>query len=155
MSDFTVIETQEQLDAVIGERLKRERETNEKKYEGWTSPDALKDIKTSYEDQIKALQDAAQTTQQTLDEKDAEIAKGEKYRTDLVKTRIALQAGLGIQYADRLRGESEEEWKKDAEVLAKDFKAAHQSAPLGSNEPEMTKEPTTEQIFKDWFKENL
>ena len=42
MGDFTPIETQEQLDAVIGERIKRERETSAKKYEGYLSPDDFK-----------------------------------------------------------------------------------------------------------------
>ena len=33
MSEFTPITTQEELDAVIGERLKRERDTVTKRYE--------------------------------------------------------------------------------------------------------------------------
>ena len=42
MGDFQKIETQEQLDAVIGERIKREKETIGKKYEGYISPDDFK-----------------------------------------------------------------------------------------------------------------
>lgn len=155
MSDFKVIETQEQFDEMIGDRLKRDRETTEKKYEGYTSPDDLQKLKDSYEAKIKSLEDAAATTQKTLDEKDAEIAKGDKYRTDLEKTRIALSAGLDMKYADRLRGENEEEWKKDAEELAKDFKIAHQTAPLGTNEPQITEEQTNKKKFEEWFNENL
>lgn len=109
MSEFTVIESQEQLDAVLKDRLTRERESSAKKYEGYTSPDDLQKLKDSYEAKIKALEDAAQTTQQTLDQKDAQIADGEKYRTDLEKTRIAINAGLDIKYADRLRGENADE----------------------------------------------
>lgn len=155
MSDFKVIETQEQFDEMLGDRLKRERETAEKKYEAYTSPDALQKLKDSYEERIKALEDAAATTQKTLDEKDQKIAEGAKYRTDLEKTRIALKAGLDMKYADRLRGETEEEWKKDAEELAKDFAAAHQSAPLGSNEPQITEEHTAKQSFKEWVDQAL
>ena len=40
MSDFKVIETQEQFDAAIGDRLKRERDTVKKEYEGYLSPEA-------------------------------------------------------------------------------------------------------------------
>jgi hypothetical protein len=155
MSDCTVIETQEQLDAVLKDRLNRERESSAKKYEGYTSPDDLQKLKDSYEAKIKALEDAAQTTQQTLDQKDAQIADGEKYRTDLEKTRIAINAGLDIKYADRLRGESAEEWKKDAEELAKDFAIAHQAAPLGSNEPQITEEQSSKKAFQNWVNENL
>ena len=155
MSDFKVIETQEQFDEMISERLKRERESNEKKYEAYMSPDDLQKLKDSYEAKIKSLEDAANTTQKTLDEKDAKIAECEKYRTDLEKTRIALKAGLRMEYADRLRGETAEEWQKDAETLAKDFASAHQTAPLGSNEPQITKEQSEKQKFKEWFDENL
>lgn len=138
MSEFKTIESQEQLDAILGERLKRAAETAEKKYEGWTSPDDLEKIKTSYDQKIKALKDAASSTQATIDEKDAKIAEGEKYRTDLEKTRIAVSAGLGIDFADRLKGETKEEWQKDAKTLADQFKnyaSEHTPVPLGSNEP--------------------
>ena len=39
MSEFNVIETQEQFDKAIGERIKREQETIRKQYEGYLSPD--------------------------------------------------------------------------------------------------------------------
>jgi len=140
MSEFKIIETQEEFDARISERLKRDRESFAKKYEGWTSPEDLTKIQEEHEQAIKALQDSAAETEKKLAEKDAEIAEGVKYRTDLEKTRIALAAGLKIDYADRLRGENAEEWKADAEALAKDFAASHITAPIGSNEPKATKE---------------
>lgn len=153
MSEFKAIETQEQLDAVIGERIKRERETSAKRYEGWLSPDDIQKLKDDYDARIKALEDAAATTQQELASKDKEIADSAKYRTDLEKTRIALAAGLKYEYADRLRGETAEEWKADAETLAKDFAASHYQAPLGSPEPTITKEPNTKQQFATWLAE--
>ena len=140
---------------MLGDRLRRERETAEKKYEAYTSPDDLQKLKDSYETKIQSLEDAAATTQKTLDEKDQKIAEGAKYRTDLEKTRIALKAGLDMKYADRLRGETEEEWKADAEELAKDFAAAHQAAPLGSSEPQITEEHTAKQSFKEWVDQTL
>ena len=134
MADFTPITTQDEFDAAIKERLKRDREAQAKKYEGWTSPEDLEKRVKEYEKQIKDLQDAATASEKVLAEKDAEIAKGAKYRTDLEKTRIALAAGLKIDYADRLRGENADEWKKDAETLAKDFAVSHRTAPIGSAE---------------------
>lgn len=138
MSDFKVIETQEQFDAAISERLRRDREAQAKRYEGWTSPEDLQKATEDLNKKIKALEEAAAETQKTIAEKDAEIAKSAQYRTDLEKTRIALAAGLKIDYADRLRGENAEEWKKDAETLAKDFAASHYAPPVGSSEPLIT-----------------
>lgn len=141
------ITTQEEFDAAIGERLKRERDTQAKKYEGYTSPDDLSKIKADYDKQIKDLQDAAAASEKTLAEKDEEIAKGAKYRTDLEKTRIALAAGLKIDYADRLRGENAEEWQKDAELLAKDFASSHRAAPLGDPDPKPSEDKSNKASY--------
>lgn len=147
MAEFTPIETQEQFDAAISERLKRDRETQAKKYEGWTSPDEMQKVIDEYKGRIKALEDAAAATQQTMAEKDAAIAESAKYKTDLEKTRIALSVGLDLKYAERLRGETAEEWKTDAEELAKDFAAVHNVPPLGSPEPVID---DTKKIENSW-----
>ena len=55
MSDFTAITSQEQLDAVIGDRLKRSEEKWQKKYEGYISPD---DFNAKTSDLQKQLTDA-------------------------------------------------------------------------------------------------
>ena len=148
MSEFKIIETQEEFDARISERLKRAAETTAKKYEGWTSPEDLETVKSDYESKIKTLEDSVASAEQKLKDKDIEIAESAKYKTDLEKTRIALEAGLKIEYADRLRGENTEEWKADAEALAKDFASSHVTAPLGSNEPELTNESQEKAAWK-------
>ena len=148
MAEFKVIETQEQFDAAISERLKRDREAQAKKYEGWTSPEDLQKVVGDYERRIKALEDAAAATQQNLAEKDAAIAENAKYKTDLEKTRIALSVGLDVKYAERLQGENAAEWKADAKELAKDFAAAHVTAPLGSAEPTVDNSKKTENAWK-------
>ena len=56
---FTPINTQEEFDSAIGERLSRDRESQAKKYEGWTSPEDLKKITDAHEAEIKKLTDAA------------------------------------------------------------------------------------------------
>ena len=155
MSEFKIIETQEEFDARISERLKRAAETAAKKYEGWTSPEDLETVKSDYESKIKTLEDSVASAEQKLKDKDIEIAESAKYRTDLEKTRIALQAGLKIEYADRLRGENKEEWEADAEALAKDFASSHVTAPLGTNEPEITKEPSAREKFAEWANETF
>lgn len=135
MAEFKIIETQEEFDARISERLKRDRESYAKKFEGYKSPEDLQKITDGFNAQIKALEDEKAATAEKLKEKDAQIAESEKYRTDLAKTRIALKAGLDIKYADRLRGADEKEWEADAKELAKDFAASHYTAPPASHEP--------------------
>jgi len=154
MSEFKIIETQEQFDAAISERLRRDRESYAKRFEGWLSPDDVKKVTDDYDTRIKALEDAAAATQQTIAEKDAEIAEGAKYRADLEKTRCAIAAGLDIKYAERLRGETKEEWEQDAKDLAKDFARPRFVAPLGNPEPEPGKASTREQ-FAAWMQETL
>ena len=155
MSEFKIIETQEQFNEAISERLRRDRESYAKRFEGWKSPEDVQKLTDDFSAKIKALEDAAAATQQTLAEKDALIADSAKYKTDLDKTRIALAAGLKIDYADRLRGETADEWKADAEALAKDFAAAHITAPLGNPDPIPADDKATRKQFADWMAENL
>ena len=53
--EFTPITSQEQLESVIKDRINRERDTVNKKFEGYTSPDDLKKIKDDYAKQIADL----------------------------------------------------------------------------------------------------
>ena len=155
MGEFRPINTQEELDAVLGERLRRERESHQKKLEesGWLSKEAAERALKELNDKVKALESSAAATQKVLEEKDEKIAEGEKYRADLAKTRIASAAGLKLEYADRLRGDTEEEWKEDAEILAKDFKASHLTPPIGNPEPENNSKPDPAKKFAAWMDE--
>ncbi len=148
------ITTQEELDAVIGERLKREKESSAKKYSGWTSPEDLQKLTDDHQKELKKLQDALADTQKQIEEKDKTIAESAQYRTALDKTRAALAAGLDVKYADRLKGETVEEWQKDAEELAKDFAMSHSAPPLGNPDPATSKaspEDVAKKKFADWL----
>ena len=152
MSDFTVIETQEQLNEVIGARIRKAEEKAEAKAaEKYSDYEELKNQNEEFKKQIQQLTDSVSESEKKLAEKDEALAESDGYRTALEKTRIAINAGLKIEYADRLQGTTAEEWKADAEALAKDFAASHVTAPLGSSEPELTKEATAEKKFADWF----
>ena len=100
--EFQPINTQEEFDARIAERLKRERD------------------KFADYDSLKA--NAAESTRRIgeLEAKEKELTgKLRQYETDSAKTRIALAAGLPYEMASRLKGDSEDDIKKDAESLAK------------------------------------
>lgn len=131
MSDFKVIETQEQFDAAISERLKRERETVKKEYEKYLSPEDEAKKYAGYlspEDVTKKY--AGYLSPEEVAKKDAKI-KG--YETNSVKMRIAHEAGLSYEAADFLKGEDEESIKKSAESL-KGILGGSYVAPLASTE---------------------
>lgn len=131
MSDFKVIETQEQLDAVIGERIKRERDNVEKKYAGYLSPE---DVSNQYKDYLspEAVNEKYKDylSPEEVAKKDAKI-KG--YETDSAKTRIAHELGLSYDAIGFLSGEDEESIRKSAETL-KSLLGNTTTAPLASTE---------------------
>lgn len=131
MSDFKVIETQEQLEEVLKDRLKRERETAKKEFEGYLSPeDAAKKYAGYLSPEDEAKKYAGYLSPEEAAKKDAKI-KG--YETDSVKMRIAHEAGLSYEAAAFLRGEDEESIKKSAESL-KGIVGGSNVAPLASTE---------------------
>lgn len=149
MSDFKVIETQEQLNEIIGERIKKAKEKAEAEAaEKYADYDELKAQVGTLTSQVEELTGQNTKLQESAAEAERNLAESAKYKTDLEKTRIALQAGLKIEYADRLRGETKEEWEADAEALAKDFASSHVTAPLGSNEPDLTIESQEKAAWK-------
>ena len=85
MSEFKEIKTQEEFDTAIKERLAREN----KKYEGFVSPDKLAELKADYEKEISK--------------------KYEGYTSP---------DDLATMIASRLKGSNEEEIRKDAESFA-------------------------------------
>lgn len=108
MAEFQPINTQEEFDAAIAARLTREREKAVKPYADYQ--------------QIKDDLSAATTS---LGEKDTTIAdltaQLKSTRSDLAKTRIALEKHLPLELAERLRGETEDEMRSDADSLSQLF----------------------------------
>lgn len=137
MSEFTAITTQEQLDAIIGERIKRERETAAKKYEGYISPEDLKTMKADHEKQIGDLNLALKNANEKSAGHEKEIAdrdsKIKAYETASVKSRIAHEVGLSYDAIDFLKGEDEDSIRKSAESL-KSLVGTKPAAPLANPE---------------------
>ena len=82
MAEFTVINTQEEFNERIKERLQREAE----KYEKYTSPEDLEKINAEHKKEIDKLNETITTHKKDIADRDAKI-KG--YETDSAKTRIA------------------------------------------------------------------
>ena len=128
---FKPIETQEELDNIIKERLKRERESTQKRYEGWISPEdhqkALDASNKAFDDFKKAHESDEQTIADLT-------AKNKAYETATLKSRIAHEVGLSYEWIDRIGGEDEESIRKDAESLKKLVGAGTQPIPTKNTE---------------------
>lgn len=135
MSEFKVIETQEELDKIIAERLKRERSKAE---------DEFKEKLKAYETQIQELKSENAEVKANLEkasEKDTEIEKLQGqikgYEKSEMQRKIALENKIPYNLAGRIQGDTEEEMLEDAKNLSKYFEKEEIVPPLKN--PEINK----------------
>lgn len=140
MSDFQTITSQEQLDAVIGDRLKRSEEKWQKKYEGYISPDEFtaktSELQRQLTDATTALDGFSKkvaTHEKEIAERDSKI-KG--YEVSALKHRIAHENGLSFDAVDFLQGNDEETIRASADKFKSLMGRSH-SAPEFKNEPDV------------------
>lgn len=124
MSEFKVIETQEELDAIIKARISRERE-HFKDYEHLKKQ--VLNLQTE-NNELRSLAEQRPEFEKQISELQTQI-KG--YETEKIKTNIAVEYGLPINLASRLSGENEDTIRQDAQNLAGLFKP---QAPLPNPE---------------------
>ena len=128
---FKAIETQEEFDRIISERLSRQKESFEKQLADY---DQLKTAKADLESQVGTLQSTIEQSKVGQEDYTKQISdltsKVAGYETANLRTRIALQNGLPYDLADRLVGEDEESIKADAERLSSFVTKKQTTAPL-------------------------
>ena len=141
MSDFTAITSQEQLDAVIGDRLKRSEEKWQKKFEGYLSPDEVNartsDLEKQLNDATMALDGINKKVagyEKDIAEKDSRI-KG--FEVSQMKHKIAHENGLSYDAVDFIQGNDEESIKASADKFKSLMGKAH-STPEFKNEPDVS-----------------
>lgn len=142
MADFKIIETQEELDRIIGDRLAR-AENKHKEKEAETqrqleeSKKKVAELTTSNESLSKTITE----NQEKYAEKDKTISelnsKIKSYETDSVKTRIAIELGLPMELKDKIAGADEDAMRADAEAMVKLMGGAF-TEPLADPEPPAT-----------------
>lgn len=128
MGEFTPITTQEQLEAVLKDRLERqskkfesEKADLEKKYSGYMASDDVTKLKQSYEDQIKDLNTKVEAGASVQTELDSAKKQIEAQKLDSLRIKTALENGIPYEFADRLKGTTAEELTADAKLFAKGF----------------------------------
>lgn len=122
MGEFKAIETQEEFDAAIQKRLERKEREVQEKYKEYLSPDDVEKLKNDY---VKQLEDKDSEMQKALekyadtDRTVSELTKrAESAEKSLLQTKVANESKLPYELSDRIKGDSEEDMKKDAEMLA-------------------------------------
>lgn len=147
MSEFKVIETQEELDTIIRARLNRLKEQ-------YADYDELKSRVSTLEAENAGLKETVAQSNQTAADFESQI-EGYKstiadYETAKTKTAIALKYGLPIEFADRLQGEDEASLTVDAERLAAFMKPQDPIPPLKDIDPEVKGEDAAwRDVIKD------
>ena len=121
MSEFKPIESQEQFDAIIKERLDRAEKKFEEKYQGYLSPDEVDakvaDLNKKIEEMGNSLNGANDKAKADAESIAGLEAKVKSYETASVKSRTAHEVGIPYELANKLSGETEEDIRKDAEAL--------------------------------------
>ena len=140
MSEFKVIESQEELDKVIQKRLERNTREVEERYKDYMSPDDVSALKGDYETKIKAYEEKIAGNDAIVAELTTRATTAE---TKLIKTNAANKNGIPLELASRLQGSSEEEIDKDAQAFASLLKPKT-PAPLFTGEPAGTKTDSKE-----------
>ena len=139
MSEFKIIETQEQFDAMVKDRITRAERAAAENYSDY---DTIKGQNTDLTNQIAQLTEQIKKQTETINGNKTVVddltAKVQAYETASVKTKIALELGIPYQMAERLAGTDEESIRKDAEAMVKLIGAQKPVAPIGSNEPTIT-----------------
>lgn len=133
--NFEAITTQEQFDKAVQDRIKRERETLEKKYADY---DATKTSNTALETENIALKASIEESSKNTDKYNKDIsdfnARIAGYETANMRTRIALQHGIPYELASRLIGDDEVSITADAKKLAELVGQTEPTAPLKDTE---------------------
>ncbi len=132
MAEFKIIETQEQLDAIIKSRLDREKA----KYSDYdTLAEKIKKLETENTNLKQTITDK-ETSESTTASKIADLEKDViTWKNKSLKQQIAIKNGLPFELANRLQGDNEESLEEDAIRLASLVNVKNYTQPLADKEP--------------------
>lgn len=135
MSEFKVIESQEQLEEVLKERLEQQKRVLTKGYEGYKSPDEIEELTKGFEAQLAELQSKSDQTKADLEEQVRQANAGaEAAKLEATRMRVASEMGIPAELAQRLAGADEASIREDAKTLAKYTANTQTGTPMAAPE---------------------
>lgn len=133
MSEFKVIETQEELDKIIKKRLEQKDREVAEAYKDYLSPDDVKTMKADYEKKIQDANKLVADAKVKLDAFDETVSnltkRAEKAEISNLKTKVAIDNNVPVKLASRLVGTTEEELVADAKTLLEGIGTGSAGAP--------------------------
>lgn len=145
MSEFKIIESQEQLDSVLKDRLERKEASVRKEYEEkYSDYEELKSRSSSFDAQLEALTKERDDYSNQVKELNSKIKQSEM---NTLKQNIAYEMGLPREMASRLNGDDEESLRQDASTLAS-FVNSKPSPPRKNLEGKPTKDDEYRNLLK-------
>lgn len=128
---FKAIETQEELNNIIQNRLNKQKESYEKKLNELNTildeknkmQEELNNLKVSNTEEENVKENLLQENKKLQDEVSL-------YKLNDLKRKIAIENGINYELASRLQGNTEEEIRKDAQSLSQLVKPSNKVAPL-------------------------
>lgn len=139
------ITTQEELDKIIADRIKRAEAKVRKEYEGYD------DLKKELEGLKGEKATASAAHQKELDALNARI-KG--YEVSELRTKVANEYSIPYQFQDRLKGTTQEELEADAKLLAPMFAKAQPRQEFRANDPKPEPGDKFQAALSTWLKSN-
>ena len=146
---FTPINTQEEFNQRIQERLVRERATVTKEFEEkYADYEQIKKDRDAFSGQIEGFQKTAKENAEKITGLETQLAEATKKASGLelenLRTQVAIDKGLPMEIRGRLNGTTKEELEKDADSLKKIFvdknrKGLPEFEQAGSGESEESK----------------
>lgn len=140
--EFNPIQTQEEFNARIKDRLERERETVKKDFADY---DAIKKRNAELEKELSGMRSNLESFAEKSKSREDLVAelteKVKNYETREMKRRVAYEAGIPVEFSDRLTGENEDALREDAEAVAELLNSLRKTQPLMKDtEPEVNNE---------------
>jgi hypothetical protein len=148
--------TQAEVDAIIADRLKREREKYKDYGELKKAAEELQKIKESQMSEAEKLQAKLAEYERTVADKELELAS---IKAEATKQKILSDMGLPLSWASRIFGTTEDEIRADAEELKQLLGAQGRPIGSGTNPPnggtpvftlEQVKRMSPEEINQNW-----
>jgi len=123
MAEFKAINTQEEFDERIKERIERAEKKAADAFKGWASPDDIKALEEKHKDDIAKINAAHAEELKKYAGYDEKFAAYESeikgLKTSALKTKIANEKKLPMDAVEFLQGEDEKTISESADKLSK------------------------------------